>query len=162
MDSERHSFRPDAAAEGVQRGPGRGRLSDPGQSGSNGPQPQTIGGRGYPRRQEAFRPNPKAKLLDQCREVLRFHHFALRTEQSYVQWIRRFIVFHGKRHPKDMGKAEINAFLSQLATGGQVAASTQNQALHALLFLYQDVLGTDPGWLDDFVRAKRPERLPRC
>ena len=112
------------------------------------------------RRLEGFRPNPAARLLDQCREVLRFHHFSYRTEQSYVDWIRRFIVFHNKRHPKEMGQTEIGRFLSHLAVAGQVAASTQNQALHALLFLYHDVLGTDPGWLDDFARAKRPQRLP--
>ena len=108
------------------------------------------------RRPEVFRPNPKARLLEQCREVFRFHHFSLRTEQTYIQWIRRFIVFHGKRHPREMGKGEIQTFLTHLAVAGEVAASTQNQALHALLFLYQDVLGTEPGWLDDFVRAKRP------
>ena len=112
------------------------------------------------RRLEGFRPNPAARLLDQCREVLRFHHFSYRTEQSYVDWIRRFIVFHNKRHPKEMGQMEIGRFLSHLAVAGQVSASTQNQALHALLFLYHDVLGTDPGWLDDFARAKRPQRLP--
>jgi integron integrase len=109
---------------------------------------------------DGFRPNPSARLLDQCREVLRFHHFSYRTEQTYVDWIRRYILFHQKRHPKELGKQEINRFLSHLALERQVSASTQNQALHALLFLYQDVLDTDPGWLDDFVRAKRPARLP--
>jgi len=112
------------------------------------------------RRLEGFRPNPGARLLDQCREVLRFHHFSHRTEQSYVDWIRRFIVFHNKRHPREMGQLEIGRFLSHLAVERQVSASTQNQALHALLFLYQDVIGTDPGWLDEFARAKRPARLP--
>lgn len=112
------------------------------------------------RRLDGFRPNPAARLLDQCREVLRFHHFSYRTEQTYVDWIRRYILFHQKRHPKELGKEEINRFLSHLALERQVSASTQNQALHALLFLYQDVLGTDPGWLDDFTRAKRPARLP--
>jgi hypothetical protein len=97
------------------------------------------------RRLEGFRPNPKAKLLDQCREVLRFHHLSYRTEQAYLDWIRRYIVFHGKRHPREMGRTEINEYLSHLSTDRRVAASTQNQALHALLFLYQDVLGTDPG-----------------
>ena len=80
------------------------------------------------RRLEGFRPNPKARLLDQCREVLRFHHFSYRTVQTYVDWIRRFILFQGKRHPREMGASEINQFLSYLATEGQVAASTQNQA----------------------------------
>ena len=130
-------------------------------SGSAAPVADDSGKQRRPfRRQEAFRPNPKARLLDQCREVLRFHHLSLRTEESYIQWIRRYVVFHGKRHPKELGKREINGFLSHLAAERSVAASTQNQALHALLFLYQDVLGTDPGWLDDFVRAKRPDRLP--
>ncbi len=107
-----------------------------------------------------FRPNPKSRLLDQCREVLRVHHLSYRTELSYLGWIRRYILHHGKRHPREMGHAEINQFLSDLATEGNVAASTQNQALHALLFLYQDVLDTNPGWLDDFVRVKLPARLP--
>jgi len=102
----------------------------------------------------------KAKLLDQVRDAIRTRHYSYRTEEAYVGWIKRFILFHGKRHPADMGKAEIEHFLTALAVKRKVAASTQNQALAAILFLYKDVLGCDPGWLDDIVRAKRPQRLP--
>ena len=87
-------------------------------------------------------------------------HLSRRTEKAYVGWIRRFIVFHGKRHPADMGSAEVTRFLTSLATDARVAASTQNQALAALLFLYRVVLERDVGWLDDLVRAKQPARLP--
>ena len=80
------------------------------------------------------------KLLDQVRDVLRLKHYAYRTEQSYLDWIKRFILFHNKRHPKDMGRAEVEAFLTHLAVEGNVAASTQNQAFSALLFLYREVL----------------------
>ena len=83
---------------------------------------------------------PPKKLLDQVRDVIRMKHYAYRTEETYVQWIRRFILFHNKRHPKDMGTPEIEAVLTHLAVQGRVAASTQNQALNALLFLYRDVL----------------------
>ncbi len=87
-------------------------------------------------------------------------HYSLRTEESYVAWIRRFILFHGKRHPLEMGAAEINAFLTHLAVEGRVSASTQNQAFSALLFLYLKVLEVDPGRIAGAVRAKRPKRLP--
>lgn len=87
-------------------------------------------------------------------------HYSRRTEDSYVHWIRRFILFHGKRHPLEMGEREITAFLSDLAVAKNVAASTQNQALSAILFLYQKVLEMKLDWLDDVVRAKRPKRLP--
>ncbi len=100
------------------------------------------------------------KLLDQIRVRMRTMHYSLRTEQSYLQWIKRFIVFHGKRHPSEMGIAEVEAFLSSLATDRNVAASTQNQALAAILFLYREMLKVDLPWLDDVVRAKKPERLP--
>jgi len=100
------------------------------------------------------------KLLDQVRERLRFAHYSLRTERSYVDWIKRFIFFHGKRHPKDMGAGEVEAFLSDLATSRNVAAATQNQALSALLFLYREVLGIDLPWMDNILRAKKPRRLP--
>ncbi len=83
-----------------------------------------------------------------------------RTEDAYVAWIRRYILFHGKRHPADMGGPELTAFLSSLAVEGTGRASTQNQALSALLFLYREVLELDVPWLDDVVRAKRPQRLP--
>ena len=98
--------------------------------------------------------------LDQVRELIRIRHYSIRTEQAYVQWIRRFILFHGKRHPRDMGAPELTAFLSDLALQRNVAASTQNQALHAILFLYRDVLKIDLPWLGEVQRAKRPQRLP--
>jgi len=100
------------------------------------------------------------KLLDQVRDKIRVKHYSIRTETQYVQWIRRFILFHGKRHPKEMGAAEAEAFLTHLAVEGSVSASTQNQALSALLFLYREVLGMELPWLDDVVRAKKPQRLP--
>jgi integron integrase len=102
----------------------------------------------------------KPKLLDQVRHELRVRHYSLRTEEAYVQWIRRFILFHDKRHPRDMAEAEINAFLSHIAVERNVAASTQNQALNALLFLYKKVLQTELGFIGDLVRAKRPRKLP--
>jgi integron integrase len=102
----------------------------------------------------------KPRLLDQVREVIRTRHYSYRTEEAYVGWIRRFILFHGKRHPAEMGPPEITQFLTALAVDRHVSASTQNQALAAVLFLYQQVLGCEPGWLDDIVRAKRAKRLP--
>ena len=100
------------------------------------------------------------RLLDQVRDALRTRHYSRRTEKAYVGWIRRFVIFNGKRHPREMGEAEITRFLSHLAVKRQVSASTQNQALTALLFLYRDVLGIELEWLDEIVRAKRPQRLP--
>jgi integron integrase len=100
------------------------------------------------------------RLLDQVRELIRIRHYSVRTEQAYVQWIRRFILFNGKRHPREMGASELTAFLSDLAVQRNVAASTQNQALHAILFLYRDVLKINLPWLDEVQRAKRPQRLP--
>ena len=102
----------------------------------------------------------KPKLLDQVRAALRVRHMAISTEKAYVQWIRRFILFHDKRHPVEMGNQEVTAFLTHLAVDGSVASSTQNQALAALLFLYRVVLDQDFGWLDGVVRAKRPRRVP--
>src|SRR5947209_169895 len=102
----------------------------------------------------------KPRLLDRVRETLRTHHYSSRTEKAYLGWIRRYILFHGKRHPAEMGAAEVSRFLSALAVEGKVSASTQNQALAALLFLYRRVLGVDLPWLDDLVRAARPHRLP--
>jgi integron integrase len=102
----------------------------------------------------------KPKLLAQVREALRTRHYSLRTEKMYVHWIKRFIFFHHKRHPLEMGEAEIGQFLSSLARESHVSASTQNQALNALLFLYQAVLGQQIGYLEGVVRAKRPRRLP--
>ena len=103
---------------------------------------------------------PKPRLLDRIRGAIRTRHLSRRTEAAYVAWIRRFIFFHDKRHPADMGAAEVTKFLTSLAVDGQVAASTQNQALSALLFLYREVLEVDLPWLDGIVRAQRPERLP--
>jgi integron integrase len=103
---------------------------------------------------------PKRRLLDRVRDALRIRHYSRQTEKAYVAWIRRYILFHRKRHPLDMGAPEITRFLSALAVEGNVAASTQNQALSALLFLYREVLGLEVPWLDDLVRAKRPLRLP--
>ncbi len=100
------------------------------------------------------------KLLDNVRDKIRLKHYSIRTEQAYVDWVRRFILFHGKRHPKEMGAAEVEAFLTHLAVRGKVAASTQNQARSALLFLYKEVLGQQLPWLDDVEQAKRPQRLP--
>jgi integron integrase len=122
-----------------------------------------------------FLPNPKLKLLDQCREVLRFRHYSYRTEQTYLDWIRRYVRFcrepladkkpsagagGGWRHPRDCGEAELKAFLSHLASDRRVGSSTQNQALNALVFLYRHVLGIDLGDFSDFARAQRPTRLP--
>ena len=88
------------------------------------------------------------KLLDVVRDRIRVKHYSIRTETQYVQWIRRFVLFHGKKHPRDMGAPEVEAFLTHLAVEGNVAAATQNQALSALLFLYREVLGIDLPWLD--------------
>ena len=106
------------------------------------------------------RPAAKPKLLDELRDAIRARHYSLRTEETHVAWIRRFILFHHKRHPADMGPPEITLFLTARAVDRHVSASTQNQALAAILFLYKEVLGRDPGWLTDVVRAKRPQRLP--
>jgi integron integrase len=98
--------------------------------------------------------------LDQVRDKLRKLHYSPRTEDAYVAWIKRYIWFHGKRHPREMGAAEVESFLSHLATGRGVSASTQNQALCGLLFLYKQVLGKELGWVDGVTRAKRPARVP--
>jgi len=100
------------------------------------------------------------KLLDALRAQLRVMHYAIRTEEAYVDWVRRFILFHGKRHPKDMGPNEVAKFLSDLAVTRHVSASTQNQAKAAILFVYRHVLGVELPWLDDVVIAKVPQRLP--
>jgi integron integrase len=102
----------------------------------------------------------KPRLLDQVRDALRVRHYSLRTEATYIQWIRRFILFHDKRHPREMGEQEITAFLTHLAVNKHVAPSTQNQALAAILFLYKEVLARELDWMDDIVRAKRAERIP--
>ena len=103
---------------------------------------------------------PPTRLLDQVREQIRLRHYSIRTEQAYVSWIKRYILFHDKKHPKDMDKAEIEAFLTYLAKDLNVSSSTQNQAFNALLFLYNQVLHKS---LDDkinAIRAKKPRRLP--
>jgi integron integrase len=105
-------------------------------------------------------PGPEPRLLDRVRAAIRLRHYSRRTEKAYVGWVRRYVLFHGKRHPAGMGQGEVSRFLSHLAVAGKVSASTQNQALSALLFLYSEVLGHDIGWLDDIVRAKRPARFP--
>jgi len=102
----------------------------------------------------------RPRLLDQVREEIRKRHYSRRTEKSYIGWIRRFILFHGKRHPAEMGEAEISRFLSHLAVTGKVSASTQNQALSALFFLYRQVLSREVEWVEGIVRAKRPMHLP--
>jgi integrase len=100
------------------------------------------------------------RLLDQVRDAIRLRHYSIRTEEAYTQWIRRFILFHDKKHPRAMGETEITSFLTHLAVDKHVSASTQNQALSALLFLYKEVLQMELDWLTDVVRAKRPQRLP--
>jgi integron integrase len=102
----------------------------------------------------------KPRLMDQMHEALRSRHYAKRTEKTYCQWVVRYIRFHKLRHPAEMGEAEINAFLTHLAVEGHVSASTQTQALSALLFLYRHVLGVEVGDLGDLVRARKPKRLP--
>jgi len=101
-----------------------------------------------------------SKLLDEVSNTMRVHHYAMKTEKSYVQWIKRFIVFHEKRHPKEMGKSEVEQFLTWLAVARKVSPSTQNQALQAILFLYRKVLGMELAWLDGVVRAKPQRRIP--
>lgn len=107
-----------------------------------------------------FPDRPQPRLYDRIVEVLRVHHYSRRTEKAYVHWIRRFLFFHGRKHPRQMGAAEINSFLTHLAVEGHVSASTQNQAFAALLFLYRKVLEVEPGQIEGVVRAKRPKRLP--
>lgn len=102
----------------------------------------------------------KPKLLDQVRQTIRRKHYSLRTEQTYVDWIKRYIFFHHKRHPAEMGARETEMFLNHLAVEKKVAASTQNQALSALVFLYREVLRQEFDWMSNLERAKRPARVP--
>ena len=102
----------------------------------------------------------KPKLLDQVRHAVRARHYSKRTEQTYVDWIKRFILFHARRHPSEMAESEINQLLTELAVNKKVSASTQNQALSAILFLYQHVLKKPLEWINPAVRAKKPKRLP--
>ena len=103
---------------------------------------------------------PKPKLLDQVRQAIRTRHYSPRTEETYVGWIKRFIFFHNRRHPAEMGEQDIARFLSSLATESHVSSSTQNQAFNALLFLYQEVLQRKIGLIEGVVHAKRHTRLP--
>lgn len=103
---------------------------------------------------------PAPRLSEQVRDALRRKHYSYRTEKTCLHWIRRFIYFHDKRHPRDMAETEIAAFLTHLAVERRVSASTQNQALNALLFLYKQIIGREIGLIQGVVRAKRPERLP--
>ena len=103
---------------------------------------------------------PAPRLLAQVRDAIRVRHYSYRTERAYLHWIRQFVLFHGSRHPRDMGAEEVARFLSHMATERDVAAATQAQALAALLFLYKAVLGVELPWLDEVIRAKRPRRLP--
>ena len=100
------------------------------------------------------------RLLDRVHDTIRRKHYSIRTEQAYVDWIKRFILFHDKRHPAKLGATEVEAFLTHLAVDREVAAATQNQAQSALLFLYREILGIELPWLDDVERAKRPIKLP--
>ena len=102
----------------------------------------------------------RPKLLVQVRNKLRAKHYSYRTEQQYLSWIRRFVLHHGKRHPQDMSSREVEEFLTHLAVGRGVSASTQNQALAAILFLYRQVLDIELPWLANIVRARTPARLP--
>ncbi|MGH8593981.1 MAG: integron integrase [Gammaproteobacteria bacterium] len=117
-------------------------------------------GRGSTSPTDDRRPASQPRLLEQVRDVVRKKHYSIRTEQTYVQWIRRFILYHGKRHPREMGAVEVEQFLTHLAVYGKVASSTQNQALNAIVFLYRSVLGQELGWLENVEHAKRPRRLP--
>jgi len=105
-------------------------------------------------------PKHQPRLLDQVRSAIRRRHYSYRTEQAYIHWIKRFIYFHGVRHPREMGEAEVTAFLNSLVAQRGMAAATQNQALSSILFLYKEVLGKPLDWLDGLVRAKRPARVP--
>jgi len=100
------------------------------------------------------------RLLDQVRGKIRLKHYSIRTEQAYVDWVKRFVLHFDKRHPRELGAAEVEQFLTHLAVHGKVAASTQNQAKSALLFLYKEVLAVELPWLDNVERAKAPKRLP--
>lgn len=102
----------------------------------------------------------KRKLLDDVREILRIKNYSYRTEKSYIRWIRKFILFHQKRHPQNMAEPEIKQFLNYLADNQKVAASTQNQALNAILFLYKKVLQKEIGFVQDILWAKKPVRVP--
>ena len=100
------------------------------------------------------------RLLDRLRDRIRLKHYSIRTEKAYLDWNRRFILFHNKKHPRTMGPQEVEAFLTHLAVKGRVASSTQNQALSAILFMYKEVLKIELPWLNGVTRAKRGEKIP--
>jgi integrase len=100
------------------------------------------------------------RLLDQLREQIRYLHYSLRTEEAYVYWVKKFIYFHHKRHPRDMGQAQVEAFLTHMAVERKVSVSTHRQALSALLFLYQKVLGIELPWMDELARPVPKKRIP--
>ncbi len=100
------------------------------------------------------------KLMDQVKSKIRYKRYSLKTEQAYSGWIRRYILYHNKRHPSEMGAIEVESFLTHLAVNRKVSVSTQNLALNSILFLYREVLGQDMPWIDGFERAKKPKRLP--
>ena len=100
------------------------------------------------------------KLLDRVRQKIRYLHYSIKTEEAYILWIRRYILFHGKRHPKEMGEVELSSFLNYLVNKENVSASTQNQALTAIIFLYKQVLNIELGELPEFQYARKPRRLP--
>src|SRR5437879_6287221 len=104
--------------------------------------------------------SPTPTLVAQLRGALRTRHYSVRTEEAYVAWVRRFVRFCGLRHPRELGQADVTRFLSSLAVDRRVSASTQNQALSALVFLYREVMDVPIGWLAALVRAKRPQRVP--
>ena len=108
----------------------------------------------------ALPPLQSTRLLDQVRERVRYLHYSLRTEKAYLYWVRFFIRWHGMRHPRDMGVAQVEAFLTMLATQRGVSASTHNQALSAILFLYRQVLGTELPWMDNVQRPSYRRRIP--
>jgi hypothetical protein len=118
----------------------------------------------FPREEKQFRgPSPQPrKLLDHVRDVLRVNHYSVRTEEAYVGWIRRFILYHNKKHPREMGALEVELYLTHLAVGEKVSTNTQKQALNALVFLYHRVLQKPLGQFRDISRPKRPQRRAAC
>ena len=132
---------------------------------ANTPRPTTRtlavidGGLNIKARVHSLPSNGKPKLLEQVKQAIRIRHYSDRTEKAYVHWVKRYIFFHNKRHPQEMAEAQIAQFLSSLATQGQVSASTHNQALNALLFLYHEVLSKKIELIDGVIRAKRPQKL---
>jgi site-specific recombinase XerD len=136
-------------------------MRAPGSCGAIAYLPVSAGAAGLPAVHEPTPDGPpKPCLLDRVRKGVRARHYSRRTEKAHVGWTKRFVLFHGKRHPAEMGAPEVSRFLTSMAVERHVAASTQNQALGALLFLYKEVLDQDMPWLDDLVQARRPEHLP--